>query len=214
MGRQALEELCRRYWFPVYALVRAWGVNADQAKDLTQDFFLKLLQRQGVARARRERGRFRHFLGVSLKNFLADEWDKSRALKRGGGVSAVPLDGEEAERLWCAVPEGRTPDAEYDRCWALELFAEAGRRFERESLAAGQTEILQVLQRCGDPNSPSLAEEAARLGMGLNTLKSRLHRSRARHASIIRELVAETVSTPAEVDGELRELMAILAGGR
>ncbi len=212
-GQRALAELCRVYWFPIYALVRARGVDAEQAKDLTQDFFVKLIERRLVEKARRERGRFRHFLGTAVKNFLTDEWHKSRAVKRGGGVDMVPLDGEEAERRWNEMAEASAPDTQFDRNWALQILAEAARRFEEESVGTGQVEILRVLQRCGDPLAPSLAEEAARLGMGVNTLKSRLHRARARHAQIIREVVAETVSTPAEVESELRELLAIVSAG-
>ena len=212
-GQRALTELCRIYWFPIYALVRARGVDAEQAKDLTQDFFVKLIERRLVEKARRERGRFRHFLGTAVKNFLTDEWHKSRTVKRGGDVVFVPLDGEEAERRWSGTPQVSAPDEEFDRNWALQILAEAGRRFEEESVRTGHSEILRVLQQCGDPRAPSLAEESARLGMGVNTLKSRLHRARARHAQIIREVVAETVSTPAEVESELRELLAIVSAG-
>ncbi len=211
-GYQALVDLCRIYWFPVFVLVRARGVGAEDAKDLTQEFFLKLIDRRMVGRVRRERGRFRHFLGAAVKNFLSDQWDKSQTVKRGGGVTFVPLEGEEAERVWNGVPQGRSPETEFDRNWALEIFAEAGRRFERQAESAGQGEIIRILKRSGDPLAPSMAEEAARLGMGINTLKSLLHRARARHARMIREVVAETVSTPDEVEGELRELLAIVSG--
>lgn len=211
-GHQALVDLCRIYWFPVYALVRARGVGAENAKDVTQDFFLKLIDQRMVGRVRRERGRFRHFLGAAVRNFLADQWDKSRAEKRGGGATIIPLDAEDAEKLWSGIPHGRSPEAEFDRSWAMEIFAEAGRRFERQAKDAGQGEILRILKSIGDPMAPSLAEEAARLDMGVNTLKSLLHRARARHARLIREVVAETVSTPDEVERELRELLAIISG--
>lgn len=211
-GHQALVELCRIYWFPVYAMVRARGAGADDGKDLTQEFFLKLIEKKMVDRARKERGRFRHFLGAAVRNFLADQWDKSQTVKRGGGMTFIPMDGEEEERVLQGLPQARTPDAEFDRRWALEIFAEAGRRFEKQAMDAGQGEILRILKTIGDPLAPSLAEEAARLGMGSNTLKSLLHRARARHARLIREVVAETVSTPDEVERELRDLLAIVSG--
>lgn len=210
-GELALQELCRLYWFPVYALVRARGVHAEQAKDVTQDFFAKLIERRMVEKACPERGRFRHFLGTAVKHFLTDEWHKAQAIKRGGGIEFVALDDDEAERRWVATSSASTPDEAFDRNWALQILAEANRRVEQEMVETGQEEILRVLQQGADPHAPSLAEESARLGMGINTLKSRLHRARARHAQIIREVVAETVSTPAEVESELRELLAIVS---
>jgi DNA-directed RNA polymerase specialized sigma24 family protein len=207
-ARAALEVMCRLYWFPIYALIRGRGADAESARDLTQEFFAKLLSHDGLATARQERGRFRSFLAQSVKNFLADQWDKARAFKRGGDRTILSLDFEAAEGRYHDQVDHASPDLLFDRRWAAQILAEARSRFEAESDAAGRGEILCVLNRLGDPDAPSLAEEAARLGLSLNTLKSHLHRARARHARIIREVVAQTVSTPAEVEAELRELLA------
>jgi RNA polymerase sigma-70 factor (ECF subfamily) len=209
-ARGALEVLCRSYWFPIYALIRGRGVDAESARDLTQEFFAKLLSQDGFAKARRERGRFRSFLAQSVKNFVADEWDKARTLKRGGGQTILSLDLEAAEGRYHDQPDNASPDQQFDRRWAAQILAEAGDRFKKESNAAGRGEIVRILHRLGDPDAPSLAEEAGRLGLPANTLKSHLHRARARHARIIREIVAQTVSTPAEVETELRHLLASL----
>lgn len=207
----ALEILCQSYWFPVYALIRGRGFDKESARDLTQDFFAKLLANDGLSSVRRERGRFRSFLAQSVKNFLADEWDKSRTLKRGGGRAILSLDLEAAEGRYHEQPDNASPDREFDRSWAAQILAEARDRFEKESDAAGRKEIVSLLNELGDPDAPSLSEQAARLGLTLNTLKSHLHRARARHARIIREVVAQTVSTPAEVETELRHLLAALS---
>jgi RNA polymerase sigma-70 factor (ECF subfamily) len=209
-ARGALEVLCRSYWFPIYALIRGRGADAESARDLTQEFFSKLLSQDGLSKARRERGRFRSFLAQSVKNFVADEWDKAHALKRGGGQTILSLDLEAAEGRYHEQPDDESPDQQFDRRWAGQILAEARARFETESKAAGRNEILRVLNRLGDPDAPSLAEEAVRLGLSVNTLKSHLHRARARHARIIREVVAQTVSTPADVETELRHLLASL----
>ena len=211
-AHDALEVLCRSYWFPVYALIRGRGLDKETARDLTQDFFAKLLAQDNLARVRRERGRFRSFLAQSVKNFLADEWDKTHALKRGGGHAILSLDFETAEGRYHEPADHASPDREFDRRWAAQILAEARQRFEQESRAAGREEIIRVLNQLGEPDAPSLGEQAARLGLALNTLKSHLHRARARHAQIIREVVAQTVATPAEVETELRHLLAALDG--
>jgi RNA polymerase sigma-70 factor (ECF subfamily) len=211
-ARSALEVLCQNYWFPIYALIRGRGLDKETARDLTQDFFAKLLAQDGLAKIRRERGRFRSFLAQSVKNFLADEWDKTQTRKRGGGRTILSLDLEAAEGRYHEPSDQASPDREFDRRWAAEILAEARHRFESESRAAGREEIVRVLNQLGDPDAPSLGEQAARLGLTLNTLKSHLHRARARHARIIREVVAQTVSTPTEVETELRHLLAALDG--
>lgn len=211
-SRKALEILCEACWFPVYALIRGRGIDRESAHDLTQEFFAKLLSQDGIAKARRERGRFRSFLAQSVKNFLADEWDKTHALKRGGGLTILSLDLEAAEGRYHEPPDTASPDQEFDRRWAEQILVEARARFEKESAAAGRSEIVRVLNGLGDPGAASLAEEAVRLGLTVNTLKSHLYRARTRHARIIRELVAQTVSTPAEIELELRHLLASLGG--
>lgn len=211
-GLEALDALCRRYWFPVYAMVRKRGFDPEAARDFTQDFFARLLSRDGLATARQERGRFRGFLARSVKNFLADAWDRSQAAKRGGGRVVLSLDAEEAEGRYLEAAEEVTPDRLFDRQWAFQLLAGAGARLREEYGAAGRISILEVLERCGDPESASLAEEAGRLEMPVNTLKSHLRRARIRHAELLREMVAETVDSPDQVEVELGHLMEALRG--
>lgn len=209
-GRAALEVLCSTYWFPVYAVVRKHGFDPDTARDFTQEFFARLLARNGFANVHRDRGRFRSYLAQSVRNFLHDEWDRARAQKRGGGQTVISLDAEETEGRYLEVAHGPTPDMEFDRQWAEQLIARARTKLHEEYESSGRSELLDVLELTGDPNGPPLQEQAARLGLPLNTLKSHLHRARQRHGAIIRELIADTVCTPVEVEDELRHLLAAL----
>lgn len=211
-GRAALEVLCSTYWFPVYAVVRKQGFDPDTARDFTQEFFLRLLARDGLANARRERGRFRSYLAQGVRNFLHDEWDRTRAQKRGGGQTVISLDAEEAEGRYLEVAHGSSPDLEFDRQWAEQLLARARVKLHEEYQASGRGQLFDVLELTGDPGAPPLAQQAAGLGVPVNTLKSHLHRARLRHGAIIRELIADTVSTPVEVEDELRQLLTALGG--
>lgn len=211
-GRQALEVLCSTYWFPVYAVVRKHGFDPDTARDFTQEFFARLLARDGFANVRRERGRFRSYLAQGVRNFLHDEWDRARAQKRGGGQAVISLDAEETEGRYLQVAHGPTPDMEFDRQWAEQLLARARTKLHEEYESSGRNELLGVLELTGGPHAPPLQEQATRLGLPVNTLKSHLHRARQRHGAIIRELIADTVSTPVEVEDELRHLLAALSG--
>lgn len=210
-GRAALETLCQVYWFPVYALVRARGFEVEAARDFTQEFFSRMLSRDGLSKARRERGRFRSFLAQSVKNFLADEWDKAQAQKRGGGQVLLSIEAEAAEGRYLEGVDGVTPEQMFDRAWAEQLLAEARRRLEREFTQTGRMEVLRILDQLGDPKAPTLVAESARLGWPVNTLKSHLHRARRRHGALLRELIAETVATPVEVEAELRNLVEALS---
>jgi RNA polymerase sigma-70 factor (ECF subfamily) len=211
-GRAALEVLCSTYWFPVYAVVRKHGFDPDTARDFTQEFFMRLLARDGFTNACRERGRFRSYLAQGVRNFLHDKWDRARAQKRGGGRTVISLDAEEAEGRYVEVAHGSTPDLEFDRQWAEQLLARARAKLHDEYESSGRSELLAVLELTGDPKAPPLQEQAARLGLPVNTLKSHLFRARQRHGAIIRELIADTVSTPVEVEEELRHLLAALSG--
>lgn len=210
-GREALEVLCRTYWYPVYALVRRKGFNPDTARDFTQEFFAQMLSRDGLSRARRDRGRFRSFLARSVFNFLSDEWDKSRAQKRGGGWLALSIEAEAAEGRYHEELDGDTPDRLFDRAWADELLREARRRLNAEYEANGKAAVLGVLDQLGDPQGDSLEEHGLRLKIPVNTLKSHLMRARQRQGVLIRELIAETVSTPVEVEAEMRHLLEAIA---
>lgn len=209
-GREALEALCRTYWFPVYAVVRRKGFDAETARDFAQEFFAQMLSRDGLVRARRDRGRFRSFLARSVENFLMDAWDKTRAQKRGGGRLPLSIEAEAAEGRYHDIVDAVSPDKAFDRAWAQDVLREARRRLEAEYVNAGRGKVLAVLDQLGDPSAGTLAEQGERLGMPVNTLKSHLLRARQRQGMLIRELIAETVSTPMEVEEELRQLLAAL----
>lgn len=211
-GRAALETLCSTYWFPVYAVVRKHGFDPDTSRVFTQDFFARLLARDGFANVCRERGRFRSYLAEGVRNFLRDQWDRARAQKRGGGQTVISLDVEDAEGRFLEVAHGPTPDMEFDRQWAEQLLTRARTKLHEEYESSGRGDLIEVLELTGDPNAPPFVEQAARLNIPVNTLKSHLHRARQRHRAIIRELIADTVSSPVEVEDELRHLLAALSG--
>ena len=211
-ARQALEALCRAYWFPVYALIRRRGLDAETARDFTQGFFVQFLARDGFARVCRERGSFRSYLSRAVHHYIADEWDRARTQKRGGEYELVRFDSPGLEERYLEAPAGLTPDRVFDRQWALAVMAEAKRRLEVELLEAGRSGVLEVLNALGTPGAKSLEDQAQKHGMPVNTLKSLLRRARLRQARIVRELIAETVESPIEVEVELRELLAAMEG--
>lgn len=210
-GREALESLCRTYWFPVYALVRRRGADPESARDFTQEFFAEMLSRHVFGAARKEIGRFRSFVAQCLRNFLNDQWDRSQAQKRGGGITILSLDAEFAEERYLEATDSESPELVFDRQWAHEILTGARRRLSGELESSGRGVLLEVLDRQGSPDAQGLAAEAERLGIPMNTLKTQMHRARHRHAAIIRELVAETVSSPLEVEDELRHLLRVMA---
>jgi len=210
-GREALESLCRTYWFPVYALVRRRGEDPESARDFTQEFFAEMLSRHVFGAARREIGRFRSFVAQCLRNFLNDQWDRSQAQKRGGGVTILSLDAESAEGRYLEAADSESPELVFDRQWAQEILTGARRRLAEELEASGRGVLLEVLDRQGSEGAQGLAAEAERMEIPINTLKTQMHRARHRHAAIIRELVAETVSSPLEVEDELRHLLRVMA---
>lgn len=209
-GRAALETLCTQYWFPVYALVRRRGLEPEAARDCTQEFFARLLEKDGLSKARKERGRFRSFLAQSVRNFLADAWDRSQAQKRGAGAPHVSIEAEAAEGRYLEGSDHASPDHLFDRAWAQEVLATSRTRLSGELRASGNGPVLEILERMGDPKAPSLGQEAERLNIPLNTLKSHLHRARRRQIEILRQLIGETVSTPMEIDAELQHLLTAL----
>lgn len=209
-GRQALESLCRAYWFPVYALIRRRGFDPETARDFTQAFFVQFLARDGFSRVCRKRGCFRSYLSRAVHHFLADEWDRARTQKRGGGVVVVHFESGGVEERYLEAPPELTPDRVFDRQWALALMAEAKRRLESELVEAGRDGVRRVLNDLGSTHPRPLEDHARDLGTPLNTLKSMVRRARLRQAQIIRELIAETVESPIEVEAELRQLLAAM----
>jgi RNA polymerase sigma-70 factor (ECF subfamily) len=212
---EAMETLCRTYWYPLYAYVRRQGRSPEDAQDLTQGFFAHLLARDFLKGLAKENGRFRGFLLAALKNFVTDQWDKARALKRGGGQPALSLDDSSAEARYRLEPaDDLSADRLYERRWALTMLDRSLARLQEEFAAAGKTGLFAILQQFqGDQLSAATgAEAAARLGMPENTFKSHLHRFRRRYRELLCEEVAQTVATPADVAEELRHLKSVLAG--
>ena len=213
-SKEALEKLCRTYWYPLYAYVRRLGNDKEVAKDLTQAFFARLLEKNYLGQVDRLKGRFRSFLLGALKHFLADEWDKARAQRRGGGTPLFSLDDDTAENRYRLEPvDEKSPDKLFDRRWALLTLEQAANRLRKEYHDTGKGELLGQLQGflSGDLEASSYGQAAARLGMTENTLKSYVHRLRLRNRELLREVIADTVASAKQVDEELRDLHAVLA---
>ena len=211
----ALETLCRTYWYPLYAYVRRQGQSAPDAQDLTQGFFARLLQKDYLKAAAREKGRFRTFLIVALKRFLANEWDRVCAQKRGGGQPALSLDTELAEERYRIEPaESATADKIFERRWALTLLDRTMTRLREEFTVAGKAKEFERLKGCltADRGDISYAEIAGALGQSEGTVRVAVHRLRKRFREIFREEIAHTVSSTEEIDEEVRYLMGVLAG--
>jgi RNA polymerase sigma-70 factor (ECF subfamily) len=214
-ARAALARLCQTYWYPLYAYIRRRGYEEHDAQDLTQEFFARLLEHKWLAQADRERGRFRTFLLAAMGHFLANEWDKARTQKRGGGVEMVPLQLDSAETRYGKEPaDPMTPEQCYDRRWALALLEEVLNGLRQEHAAAGTEELFDALKPClvGDRQAQPYAALGARLGMTEGAVKVAVHRLRQRYRQLLREEIAHTVASPDEVNEEMRYLFSVLAG--
>lgn len=209
----ALESLCRSYWYPLYAYVRRKGYGPPDAQDLTQDFFARLLEKNYVKLAARERGKFRSFLLKSLNHFLINDWVRNRALKRGGGQIVQSLDEEAAEHLYAHEPTGPVPaEILYDKRWALTLLERAMHRLRNSYTLCGNGELFERLKGMllGEASAEIYREVSRDFGMNVGAVKVAVHRLRNRFRNAVREEVAQTVRTPEEVDEELRSLVAAL----
>lgn len=211
-GRAALDALCAAYWQPRYVFVRRSGHSADAAADLVQAYFARFLEKRYLDDVRPERGRFRSFLLVSMRHFLANEWDRRKAAKRAGDLAALSLDFLAAERGLAAEPrDERTPEQEYERRWAMATFERALAALAREEAAAGRGAAFAELRAClTDRAEGSYREIGARLGQGESAVKVAVHRLRKRFGSRLRAQIADTVADPGEVDDELRQLLRAL----
>jgi len=210
-AREALEALCRAYWQPLYSFIRRLGHSPADAEDLTQAFFADLLSRQSLRNLSPEKGRFRSFLLASLKYFLADEWDKVRSQKRGGQVTIVSLDAQQAEQRYAMEPtDGNDPEKIFERRWALTLLERTLGQLEHEMAANGKGAIWSDLKGylLDDGDAPSYAELAARRDLSLSAIKMSVGRLRRRFGELLRTEIAHTVSSQREVDEELRHLLA------
>lgn len=214
---EALEWLCRAYWQPVYTFIRRRGHDIEPARDLTQAFFLKLLDKGYLADADRTRGRFRTFLLTAVTRFLANEYDRGTALKRGGGHCIVSLElleqEEEAGVAWDPA-DRRTPESAYDERWAETLLSRVLDRLREEFDGAGRTGRFEVLKEflTDDRGSMSYAEAASRLGVTESAVKSGIYRLRQRYGELVREEIAQTVAKPEEIEPEVRYLLEVLGG--
>jgi len=213
-ARDALEKLCRNYWLPIYVFVRRQGHSAHDAQDLTQEFFARLLEKNYLADAQREKGRFRSFLLASVKHFLANEWDKARAQKRGGGQVPISIDAEVAENLVGFEPaDTLTADRIFERRWALALLDLVLRRLRGEYTRDGKEKQFNELKSTLTEGSRtvSYAEIAARLDTSEGAVKVAVHRLRQRYRELLRAEIADTVANPGEINDEIKNLFAALA---
>jgi RNA polymerase sigma factor (sigma-70 family) len=212
-SRRALESLCQTYWYPLYAYVRRRVLDVHEAQDLTQAFFASLLERNSLEAAHRERGRFRSFLLTAFKHFLADEWDKAKALKRGGGRRAIPLDLDSGESRYAhEATENVSPERLYEKQWALTFLDRVLNRLGDEFIAKGKERHFEVLKPflVGEAQQNSYENAARALGISEAAAKVAVHRARRRYREILRAEIAETVAGPQEIDDEIRQLRAAL----
>lgn len=214
-AQQALSKLCETYWYPLYAYVRRRGSKPEDAQDLTQEFFARLLAAQSLANLAPAKGKFRAFLLASMNHFLANEWDRARAIKRGGGVATISFDGMDPEERYRSEPvDNVTAERIYERRWTLTLLDQVLQRLRVEHEQAGRTALfdkLKVILTMGKGAVP-LAQLAAELGMTEGAVKIAAHRLRARYREILCEQVAHTVSSADEFDDEIRYLFSTLSG--
>jgi RNA polymerase sigma factor (sigma-70 family) len=211
---EALEGLCRAYWPPIYNHLRMRGQDRHQAQDLTQEFFTRLLRGNAFAGVSPDKGRFRTFLLAALRHFLINEWKRENALKRGGAVAFVDLDAlDPSVRDACEPRDGEDPLLAFDQRWALTLIAKVRDRLRREYEAAGQFDRHEALKvHLMDEGSRSVMETADLLGLTEAATKSAIHRIRRRFAELLRAEIGRTVADPAEVEDEIRHLLAALRG--
>lgn len=212
-AQEALEKLCRTYWWPLYGFVRRQNYTTEEAQDLTQGFFALLLERRDFDAVRREKGRLRSYLLVSLKNFLGKAHRRQLTLKRGEGRSHVPLDDLLARgRTESDLENNLSADLIYERRWALTLLEQVLNRLEQEYRAAGNAPLFECLAEllADESTTPSQANIAEKLGMTENAVKQAFYRLRQRYRELLREEIANTVAVPGDVDDEVRHFIAVL----
>ena len=210
----ALERLCRTYWYPIYAFVRRRGADQHEAEDLTQAFFAFLLEKDTLKKVDRQKGKFRTFLLAALTNFLANEWDKRQTLKRGGQRQIISLDEAAAEGLYLREPtDSLTPEKLFERRWASTVVEQVLARLKQEYVEGGKADLFAKLESAltGEVAAGAYAEWASALGTSEGAVKVALHRIRRRFGELLRSEIAHTVSSPEEIDDEIRHLFAAIS---
>jgi RNA polymerase sigma-70 factor (ECF subfamily) len=211
-AREALEELCRTYWYPLYAFVRSRGYSAVDAQDLTQAFFTQIIETGGFASADSRRGRFRSYLLGAMKHFLANEWHRAQTKKRGGKVKFIEWDALDPEARYSqASNHSDNPDLLFDREWALQTITGALQALREEMAKAGKTELFDALKSSlTGENEPSREQITTQLNMSEGAVKVAVHRLRQRYRKLLRAAIEETVSNEEDLNDEMRYLVAVL----
>ena len=214
-AERALEELCGTYWFALYAYVRRRGHSKEDAEDLVQSFFALFLSKNYLDGLRSEKGKFRAFLLVSLKHYLANEWDRAGRQKRGGHSKALPLDWQEADTRYQLDPADHlSPDKLYDRAWAVALLERVLARLRQEWVAEGKQEAFEQLKpflTAGKGVIP-YAQAAAALQVTEPTARVAVHRLRRQYRELLRDEITQTLADPRHVDEEMRALLGAFSG--
>jgi RNA polymerase sigma factor (sigma-70 family) len=213
-AREALEGLCRDYWFPLYAFVRGRGYEAHDAEDIVQGFLADLLERDSLIEIDRSKGRFRSFLRAACEHYLANRLDHDRAAKRGGDRLIVSIDRVGAEDRYCREPAHElTPERLFERQWAMMLLERVLARLEAESNQAGKRELFAALRPAlqGEGLAPPPSTIAAAMGMSEGAVRVAAHRLRARYGELLRDEVGRTTNDPTDIDQEISDLLAALA---
>jgi len=214
-AEEALEKLCRTYWRPIYSFILRQAVGPEAAEDITQGFFADLLEHKSLTAVRKEKGRFRSYLLGALKHFLADERRRAMAIKRGKGQRLIPLEALSAnERAEMEPADPVTAEQIYERRWASTVLEHVLALLKNEYVAAGNAALFDCLKQLlpDEPGSLSQADMAGQLGMTANAVRQAFHRFRQRYQLLLREEIAHTVATPADIEDELRHLIAVVRG--
>ena len=213
VSSQALASLCERYWYPLYAYVRRRGYAVEQAQDLTQEFFARVIEKRYIERADRNKGRFRTFLLSSLTCFLSDDMDRRQALKRGGGCTALSFEIRNGEEIYRREPSHtETPERIFERRWAMAVLERALARLRNEfGGEADHFERLKIFLSGEGGAAAPYAELARELNTTEGALKTAIHRLRKKYREVLRAEIAETVAEPGEIEGEIRYLASALA---
>ncbi len=213
-GKKALETLCRLYWFPIYTYLRRMGYNIQDCEDFTQAFFESLLEKRGLRLAQPQRGKFRSFLLISLKHFLANQYDRNKALKRGGNRFVCSLDSTKAEDIYKLEPSDElSPEKLFERSWAITILDRTLARLHAEAVDGKKQKLFNLLQGCLSAKKDTIpySELAGRLSMTEGAVKVAVHRLRKRYRELLRDEIAQTVESEEQIDEEICCLFASLA---